>query len=126
MRLDDHDERGFGRGRQVVGEIADPARDQQPDIRLAAAGRPEPGGAHRLVEARGDLIVAEGHRQVEHRGRRPQPAHVAVEEKRLAVVSAQRLVDSFAEQKPVVEDRNDRVRFVCDAAVDVHHAPSTQ
>ena len=61
MRLDDDDDRGLGRGRRVVGELADAAGDQDPDVRLAAAGRPEPGGAHRLVEARGDLVVGERH-----------------------------------------------------------------
>ena len=54
------------------------------------------------------------------RGRRAQPAHVAVEEERLAVVGAQRLVDALAVQEPVIEDRDDRVLLVGHAPVDVH------
>ena len=48
-----------------------------------------------------------------------QPPHVPVEEERLAVVGAERLVDAFAVEKPVIEDGDDGVLLVGHAPVDV-------
>ena len=51
---------------------------------------------------------------------------MAVEQKRLAVVGPQRLVDAFAVEKPVVEHRDDGVLLIGDAAVDVDHRAHVQ
>ena len=96
-----------------------PRVTQHPDVGLAVRAVAEPGGAHRLAEARVDLARRSAGRQREHAGRLAQPPHVAVEEERLAVVGPQRFVDAFAVEKPVIEDRDDRVLLVGHAAVDV-------
>ena len=103
---------GVGRGGRVVGELADAAGDQDADVRLAAAGRPEAGGAHRLAKRAAISSSVSGTGSASIAADVAQPAHVAVEEERLAVVGAQRLVDAFAVQEPVIEDRDDRVLLI--------------
>ena len=50
-----------------------------------------------------------------------QAAHVPIEEERLPMVRAQRLVDALAVQEAVIEDRNRRRRRVGDPAVHIDH-----
>ena len=88
---------------------------------MASEERPEGSGAHRAAAPLGDFLVADRYGQFEHPRRRAQAAHVAVEEERLAVVRAQRLVHALAVQKSVIEHRNHRVLIVEQPAVDVHH-----
>ena len=64
------------------------------------------------------VAVREGDGERHERSRLPQPIHVAIEEERLAIVGAQRLVHAFAVQESVVEDRYGRVCRVRDAPVD--------
>ena len=111
---------GDGAGRRIVRELADTARDEDADVRLAAVRRlAQPGGAHRLAAPRVHLFVGQRDGQRDHAGRVPQPPHVPIEEKRLAVVGAPRLVDALAVQKAVIEDRDDGVLLIEHAAVDV-------
>jgi len=49
-----------------------------------------------------------------------------IEEKGLAVEGAERLVNAFAVEEPVIEDRDDRVLLVVHAAVDVHRRRHVQ
>ena len=120
VRLHDDDDRRRGTGRRIVGELADTACDENPDVGLATGAVAETGSAHRLPEPRVDLRV--GKRDVERQHARgvPQPAHVALEEERLPVVGPQRLVDAFAVEKPMIEHRDDGVLPVGHAAVHVH------
>ena len=53
---------GVGHGGRIVGQLADAARDQDADVRLAVRAVAEPGRAHRLAEARVDLGVGQRHR----------------------------------------------------------------
>ena len=74
------------------------------------ASRPavaQPGRAHRLAEARArSRRRSSGTVSASIAAECAQPPHVPVEQERLAVVGAQRLVDAFAVQEPVIEDRD--------------------
>ncbi len=118
--LGDDDDRRFAAGGRVVGQLADAARHQDSQIGFAAAG-PELGRAHRVAKAAVDLVIGERNVERQHRRRRSQPAHMAIEQERFAVVGPQRLVDPFAVQKPMVEHGNHRVLAVDHAAVDIDH-----
>ena len=108
MRLDDDDDRRRRAGGRVVGELADAARHQDADVGLAP-GRAEAGGApSSRGSARRSRRRSSGTGSASIAGRRAQAAHVPVEEKWLAVVGAQRLVDALAVEKAVIEDRDRR------------------
>ena len=119
VRLDDHDDRRRGARSRIVGELADAARHENSNISFAADGAAEARGAHRLAEARVHFRVGQRHAEREHVGRFPQPLHVAVEQERLPVVRAQRLVHPLAVQEPVIEYGDHRVLRIGDAAIDV-------
>ena len=108
VRLDDDDDRRRRAGGRIVGELADAAGHQDPDVGLAV--RPSPRPAARIVSRKRASISVVGQRHGErhHAGRLAQPPHVPIEEKRLPVVGAQRLVDALAVQEAVIEDRDRR------------------
>ena len=97
---------GLGRGRRIVGELADAAGDQDPDVRLRRRSSLAPCVASNL---RGELVVGERERQLDHRRRAAEPPHVAVVEKRPPVIGPHRLVNAFAVEEAVIEDRDHRL-----------------
>jgi len=115
LRLDDDDDGRIGRRFQVVGQLADAARDQDPDVRLPIERRCR----LRLTNLSGELLVTEGERQLDHAGGTSQPPHVAVEEKRPAVIGAHRFVDALAVQKAVIKDGDHRLALRGDTPIDV-------
>ena len=102
-------------------EIADAACHQQSNVRLAARAARQVCGVHRVAKLLGDHLVGHRDGQRQHGGRFAEAPHVTVEQKGLALVGPQGLVDAFTVQKPVIEDGDDGVRFVDNASVDADH-----
>ena len=120
MSFGDDDDRWFAARRGIIGQLADSAGDEDADVGLASCCA-QAGGAHRVSKPAIDVLIGRRHGQRKHRCRRPQAAHVPVEQERLAAVGPQRFVDTLAVQESVIEHRNDGVFLIEDAAVDVHH-----
>jgi len=115
LRLDDDDDRGDRRRLRVVGELADAARDEHADVHVAADARGRVG----LANLRREIVVGKGERQLDHARGSTEPRHVPVVEKRSLVIRAHRLVDAFAVEEAVIEDRYHRIALGRDASVDV-------
>ena len=105
------------RGRaDVVGQLADAAGQQHPDVGLVQFA----GGRDRVLHPSRQRLVVERHQEAKPIGRCAEPADVAIVEERHPVVGPQRLVDAFAVQEPVIVDRDDGVLGRGDRAVDVN------
>ena len=119
VRLDDQDHRGDRRGRGVVRQLADAARDEHANVPLGVGRHGPRGMLDGFSNAIGHLIVAERHAECDHGGRVVQPPHMALQQKRFAVIRAQRFIHALAVQKSMIEHRHDRLPLVGDCSVHV-------
>ena len=106
---------GRGTGGRVVGQLADAARDEHPNGHFTTGV----DTAHRLPHPGLEGGVGRRHIERETVGGGAESGEMPVEQERLAVVGAQRLVHAVAVEKPVVEHRDDRLVAIGDDAVHV-------
>ena len=103
----------MGVARGIVGELADAAGDQHADVGLC---RLQACCSHGVFDCVASSSSEKARRSIIPAERRRRRMWRVVEE-RPAVIRAQRLVDAFAVEEAVVEDRDDRVALAGDAAV---------
>ena len=117
LRLYDDDDRRDWRRLEIVGEVPDATRHQDPDLGLASA---EVGSGRRVLDLRCHVGVGEWEREVDHSGRVTEPPHVPLIEKHAAIVGPERLVDALTIEEAMIEDGDHRIAVTRDAAIDVH------
>ena len=106
---------GCGPGGRVIVQLADAARDDHPNGHFTTGV----DAAHRLPDPGFEVGVGRRHLEREPVGGGAESGKMPVEQERLAVVGAQCLVHAVAIEKPVVEDRDDRLVAIGDDAVHV-------
>src|SRR5262249_42874110 len=90
--------------------------EQHPDVRLGSRWQ----RVDRCLRPCKHLLVGVGDAERDTRGRFAKTPLMRAEQKRTAAVGAKHLINAVAEEKSVIENRNDRILLSTDAAINVH------